>query len=133
MGDVSPITVNFGENLQGQPGLGTAPPENHSYRSIQIPGGTTNFGNLALTGASNAGTGATAADPVFAEFDSEGKFLRLVQNIVTDANGYVSAAPAALGDTDMVIQVPGADDITIPIFDSTTTPITNLFEKHDTI
>ncbi len=37
LGDVSPITVNFGENLQGQPGLGTAPPENHSYRSIQIP------------------------------------------------------------------------------------------------
>ncbi len=34
---------------------------------------------------------------------------------MTDANGYVSAAPAALGDTDMVIQVPGADDITIPI------------------
>lgn len=139
LGDVHSIQVNYGENLQGIPSAtgGTAP-SNYSYRAVEIqdviyqagpPEVNIDFGGLTIAGAGNAGTGTAAGDPVYAEFDSDGKFVRLVQNLTTDADGYVDSIGAALGDTDMEILVPGGDLITIPIYDSTTTPDTNLFEN----
>jgi len=129
LGDVHPITVNFGENLSGLPGALPVPvaPTNFSYRSVEIPGGTANFGNLStLVGANNGGTGGAVTDPVFAEFDEEGKFVRLVQALQTNNDGYVTNVPTALGDTSLQMLIGGADPITIPIF-TAGPPVTNLF------
>lgn len=119
LGEVQNLTFNFGENLQGQPGLGTSPPENYSYRNVSITDGSTTIGSLALAGASNGGTGTGTTAPIYAEFDSSGTFVRLVQDIQTNANGYVSDAGSALGTTTITMEIAGADDVALDIYNAT--------------
>lgn len=125
LGDVHSITVNFGEVLTGASGSGT-PPENCSYRSIEIPGVTPAFGDMAEPAA---GATTVVGEQVYAEFDSTGTFLRLVNNITLDASRNVTTIGAAVADTDLNIEVPGSSDIVIPIFDTGVTPNFNMFSS----
>lgn len=112
VGNTSTIEVKFGEKLTTDPGGGS----NMSYRTVEISAaGASTIGDLTPMTASSTSTGQ-----LFAEFDANGNFTRLVHDVAIDANKYVTATvdyTTAGGATasPLTIVVAGADPVQITI------------------
>lgn len=109
VGDVTSIDVKIGEKLATAPGAVPG----LSYRSVSFSAdGATAIGDLTLTDIT---TSASNPNSVFAEFDSDGNFVQLTNNLVVDpATGYVTGA-TVYPDTALIIQQSGVRDISIAV------------------
>lgn len=113
VGNIETVDIKFGEKLTTDPAGGT----NLSYRAVEISAdGAATIGGLTQLAAS-----ATSTNQLYAEFDSNGNFLRLVDDVTVDANMYVtatadySAAGGGATESPLTIVVDGADPIEIAI------------------
>ncbi len=114
VGKKNVVTLDFGEKLTNVPGTAIAPATgNSSFRAVQISSGGANIGSdLTPRGALVPPAAPNAV--VYAQFDENGEFLGLVNNVQLDAAGNVQSA-TALAATNLTIQSPGSKDINIPI------------------
>lgn len=139
VGNTNTLTVNFGKKYTSAPGAESG----FSYRMIQIPNeggddlGTLDYETMELaigatgTSATYDATVPTTEVPVFAEFDEQGNFVRLVHEVEftqTGDNFYVNTTPVTPATTpptstanavnvepEITLQAGGVDDITLAI------------------
>ena len=115
VGNISNVEVKFGEKLANLPGTSvlTAPlTGNSTYRTVTFS--ADNAATISeLTSVPVSGT--SAAGQMFAEFDEDGNFIQLVENITTDASGYVTAVTALAATPVLTIVNDGTTEISINI------------------
>ncbi|MBN2796986.1 MAG: flagellar hook protein FlgE [Clostridia bacterium] len=127
VGNVSTIDIKFGEKITSNPATPVPPATaSTSYRSVEFsnPNATT-IGNLQAPPMPDGGTGTS----LFAEFDSNGNFVRLVNN-GTIAGGYMTAVSAATVGP-LTITSPGAEPISIGIDNSLFSGLTHYAQTTD--
>jgi flagellar hook protein FlgE len=112
LGNVHAIGVQLGQLIPGAAGV-----VSNSYRAIKfdVPGTTGDVGNLAIR---NAGDLDPTPIPYYAEFDSSGNFLRVVQLPTASLTGtplVVNAVPAAATYPTLSFTLPGTAAITIAL------------------
>lgn len=112
LGNVNPIGIQLGQLIPGAAGV-----VSNSYRAIKfdVPGTTGDVGNLSIR---NAGDPDPVPAAYYAEFDSSGNFLRVVQLPTASLVGTpltVNAVPAAATYPTLSFTLPGTTAITIPM------------------
>jgi flagellar hook protein FlgE len=110
VGNVTTVTLNFGEKFASVDGT-------FSYRSVQIPNpdGTNALGDLTQIIADGT---TVAGEHVFAEFDANGNFVRLVDTAAVSgfpADPRIDQATVVDYSGTLTITVPGADTVDLPI------------------
>jgi len=129
VGNVSTLDVQFGEKIANVPGTPIAPATGSTtYRTVKFSGANAStVGDLAFV----ANSATSAAGQIFAEFDENGNFVKLVENVVRDANGYATGA-AALGANPVVtVTTPGAAPVTITVNDDVFKDLTHYAQTTD--
>lgn len=116
VGSVSTVEAKFGVKIASLPGtpVVTVPAltGESTYRHVSFSAdNATTVGDLTPVAA-----GATsAAGQIFAEFDEFGNFVKLVENVVVDANGYATAATALAATPAITVVNPGTTPISLNI------------------
>lgn len=129
LGNNHTLTINFGQKLEYNMGPG----EKGFLRNINILNknieNTGNPGQIGHPGLANLVTGDVNDKAIYAKFDEKGSFLGLVtgkaMTIDTAKHVVTKADPIATQKLKMV--VPGAEDVDIVLFDTTTDPSVNAF------
>lgn len=127
VGNVSTVEVKFGEKLTSNPAAPVPPATaSTSYRSVTFSNSNaTTIGDLAVPPMPDGGTGTS----LFAEFDSNGNFIQLVNN-GTIAGGYMTAVTtAAVGP--LVITQPGTAPVSVNIDNTVFANLTHYAQTTD--
>jgi flagellar hook protein FlgE len=127
VGNVTTVEVKFGEKITSNPATPVPPATaSTSYRSVQFSAsGATTIGNLQAPPMPDGGTGTS----LFAEFDSNGNFTRLVDS-GTIAGGFMTAVSAATVGP-LTITSPGAAPITVTVDDTMFSGLTHYAQTTD--
>ncbi len=119
VGQKSVVTVKFGEKLASNPGGFVVDPDNApatmntSYRSVLISGENSDGSTVSAGDLANA-IAPTSINQLYAEFDDNGTFIKLVTGVTIDGNNDITAAPAAVV-ADLTLIKAGAEDINVKI------------------
>lgn len=124
VGNVSNVNVKFGEKLSTP----ASSPVQGTYRTVSFAAdNATTVGDLAIVLDSTT----SAAGQIFAEFDEDGNFVQLVENVVVDASGFATGATALAASPSLIIANPGAAQVNITIDEAVFEDLTHYAQTTD--
>lgn len=128
LGNYHTLTINFGQKLEFDNNTG----DKGFLRNIEIENKyispNKKLGNLT---PANLVVPTVVNDAIYAKFDERGTFVGLVKGngMTIDNAKHVVTGATAMDKMELKLVVPGAEDVSIKFFDSTSNPKVNSFSK----